>query len=93
MDDKLEASEDFLGMMDMASCNAKSIVTSIKDILLSLNLPLANCRGQCYDGASTMSGHKSGVSTLIYQVMADAARTLMPTTLPNQYIALIPQLQ
>lgn len=25
VDDKLEASEDFLGMMEMASCNAKSM--------------------------------------------------------------------
>ena len=65
VDDKLEASEDFLGMMEMASCNAKSIVTSIKDILLRPNLPLANCRGQCYDGASVNSGHKSGIYSYI----------------------------
>lgn len=29
------------------------------------SLQLSNCRGQCYDGASVMAGHVSGVSTRI----------------------------
>ena len=36
---------------------------SSKDVLLRFNLILENCRGQCYDGASNMKGHLSGVST------------------------------
>ena len=49
----------------MASICASDIVSSIKDILLRINLSLANCRGQCYDGASTMRGVKHGVAKLI----------------------------
>ena len=33
------------------------------DVLLRLNLSLSNCHGQCYDGASNMSGKRSGVAT------------------------------
>ena len=28
-------------------------------------MPLDKCRGQCYDGCSTMSGHKNGVAAII----------------------------
>ncbi len=33
-----------------------------------MNLRIDNCRGQCYDGASSMSGVKSGVATRIMQM-------------------------
>ena len=35
----------------------------IKDVFLRLNLPISKVRGQCYDGAATMAGYKSGVAT------------------------------
>jgi len=44
---------------------AETIVSAMKDVLLKLQLSLANCRGQCYDGASNMFGHKSGVAKRI----------------------------
>ena len=34
----------------------------IKDALVRMNLRLNKCRGQCYDGASNMSGPRSGVA-------------------------------
>ena len=34
-------------------------MSAIKDMLLKLQLSLVNYRGQCYDGASNMMGHKS----------------------------------
>ena len=37
----------------------------IKDVLLRLNLPLENARGQCYDGCSTMTEGKNGVAAQI----------------------------
>lgn len=57
----------------MKSCNrrktykvddisANTIVATIKDALVRMNLALSKCRGQCYDGASAMSGAKSGVA-------------------------------
>ena len=33
-----------------------------------MRLKIENCRGQCYDGAAVMSGHKSGVATRIKQL-------------------------
>ena len=37
----------------------------IEDTLLRLNLKLEMCRGQCYDGASVMSGIKNGIAKCI----------------------------
>ena len=34
-----------------------------KDVLLRMNMKLSDCRGQCYDGASTMTGSKCGAAT------------------------------
>ena len=41
------------------------LVAALKDVLLRLNLSLANCRGQCYDGAANMAGIRTGVATQI----------------------------
>ena len=38
-----------------------------KDTLCRMNLPLSKLRGQCYDGASAMSGAKSGVAKKIQE--------------------------
>jgi len=34
-------------------------------VLLRCQLPLSLCRGQAYDGAVNMQGHRKGVATLI----------------------------
>ena len=34
----------------------------IKDTLCRMNLKVEHCRGQCYDGASSISGAKKGVA-------------------------------
>ena len=57
--------EDFLGLYQMANIDANSPVRAIKDTLLHMNIPLSQCRGQCYHGASSMSASKSGVATQI----------------------------
>lgn len=57
--------EDFLGLYQMAAIDAHSLVRAIKDTLLRMNIPISDCRGQCYDGSSNMSGSKSGVATQI----------------------------
>ena len=44
----------------------------IKDVLLKLQLSLAYCRRQCYDGASNMLGHKTGVAKRIQEVQPKA---------------------
>lgn len=55
-------------MIQLKEANAEAIVASLKDALIRFNLPLSDCRGQCYDGASVMAGSKSGVSSLISKV-------------------------
>ena len=47
----------------------------IKDVLIRMNLNISKLRGQCYDGASTMKGHKSGVSTQISRIEPRAVYT------------------
>ena len=47
----------------MESTTSTVIVATITDVLLRMNLSISNCRGQCYDGACSMSGSKSGVAT------------------------------
>ncbi len=40
-------------------------MATIEDTILQMNIKLEHCRGQCYDGASTMSGAKKGVAKVI----------------------------
>ena len=58
-----EVEEEFVGLYKVASTGAEVIYGAIADVLLRLNLSISNVRGPCYDGASTMSGRKSGVVT------------------------------
>ena len=65
VDDNLAVHEEFIGLYQSDSIDAKSLVAIIRDTLLRMNLKIENCRGQCYDGASSMSGAKGGVAKLI----------------------------
>ena len=73
VDSNLEPHEEFKGMYKLDNIQADTIVAAIKDVLIRLNLPMSKCRGQCYDGASTMKGAKSGVTT---QLLKDEPRAL-----------------
>ena len=61
----LTVHEDFFGLYQTDTIDAKALVYLIKDTLLRMNLSLEHCRGQCYDGASAMSGIRNGVAKLI----------------------------
>ena len=61
--EKFEVLEEFVGLYKVASTGAEIIYAAITDVLLWLNLAVSKVRGQCYDGAATMSGAKSGVVT------------------------------
>ena len=65
VDSFLEVNEDSVGLYKTHSISSDSLCALIKDALLRFNLKLENCKGQCYDGASNMKGHVSGVSTQI----------------------------
>ena len=63
--DAFQANEEFLGLYQMETCDAASIVTQIKTVLQNMNLSLTKLHGQCYDGCKTTSGPKSGVATTL----------------------------
>ena len=58
VDQNLNANDELIGLKDMPCTDAKSIVFELKDVLLKMHSNLKQCRGQCYDGCSTMSGSK-----------------------------------
>ena len=63
MDWDLEAHEEIMWFyIKLDNIKANTIVSAIKDVLQRLHLPMSRCRGQCYDGASTMKGPRSGVA-------------------------------
>ena len=67
VDEGYNVHEDPLGLLQISSCTADSIVSHLKDVLVRCILPLNQCRGQGYDGAAAMSGRFNGVSTQIQQ--------------------------
>ena len=72
IDHDLTAHEDFFGFYNIPNIRSDTIVSAIKDILIRMNLSLANCRAQCYDGASNMLGKKSGVAKQISDIQLNA---------------------
>ncbi len=70
---ELEVNEDFVGFYQIPNINADTIVATIKDTLLRFDLSISRCRGQCYDGAANMSGHRNGVKS---QLLNEEKRAL-----------------
>ena len=62
VDDDLDVHEEVIGLHSLEFTSADTIISTVQDVLLCLNLSIDNCRGQCYDGANSMSGSKSGVN-------------------------------
>ena len=62
IDQQLQPQEDFISLYKIDDISASTIVATIKDALVRMNLALSRCRGQCYDGAATMMGTRNGVA-------------------------------
>jgi hypothetical protein len=65
VDNMLKVHEYFMGFYQTASTTAETLRKTIEDVLIRFQLDINKCRGQCYDGASNMSGHISGLQTLL----------------------------
>ena len=65
VDDDLNVHEDFVGLHEVDNTRSSTIVEVLKSALLAFDLDIHKLRGQCYDGASTMSGMKTGVAKQI----------------------------
>ena len=65
VDDMYEINEDPIGLIQLPKTDANTLTSALKDVLVRCILPLSQCRGQAYDGASAMSGRIKGVATQI----------------------------
>lgn len=63
VDENLAVHEDFIGLYTVDSIESKMLLSIIEDTLMRLNLSTRKIRGQCYDGASNMSGIRSGLAS------------------------------
>lgn len=61
-------------MIHVPSTTSATLTAAIKDVLVRCILPLSNCRGQAYDGATNMMGHLRGVATTLQNEQASAIR-------------------
>lgn len=68
----MEVAEDFLGFVPLKEMNAAAITDALLTNLKDWNVDLGKWRGKGFDGASTMSGHVSGVTTRIKQALPKA---------------------
>lgn len=74
-DNDFSVHEEFVGLYLVPSIGSDMLVSIIKDTLLRFNLPLSKARGQCYDGASNMSGIRNGVAAQLCKEEARAVYT------------------
>ncbi len=65
VDTELEVHEEFIGLYSVSSIDSSALFAVVKDSFLRLNISLAKVRGQCYNGASNMSGRRSGLAKKI----------------------------
>ena len=65
IDSTLTAHEDFIGLYEVDSTQVAVLFKVIEDVLLRLGISINSVRGQCYDGASAMSGLRGGVATML----------------------------
>lgn len=71
--ESFDVHEEFIGLYKVPSIDAATLTSVAKDALCRLNVPLSKLRGQCYDGASSMRGARSGVAK---RIMDDEPRAV-----------------
>ena len=65
VDNNYDIHEDTLGLVQLPDTKAATIFSVIKDVLTRCSLPLSQCRGQAFDGASNISGVRNGIQALV----------------------------
>ena len=81
IDENLDAQEDFVGFYQLPDIKASTIETVLKDALIRLQLPLNDCRGQCYDGASNMLGKNLWCGYTNLGITTKSLRNTLPLSL------------
>ena len=59
VDKSLQSHEEFIDLYHVESTQLSTLVSTIHNVLQRVNISITKFRGQHYDGASSMSGHKS----------------------------------
>ena len=75
VDSEYNIREEFVAFVKLARVRAVDIADAIMKTLENLGLSLSSLRGQGYDGASTMSGAKTGVQARIRECQPKALYT------------------
>lgn len=65
--DELVVKEQFVGFYQTGDTKADTLFNIVKDMMIRFQLNMNDIRGQCYDGASNVSGHISGLQTKILE--------------------------
>ena len=50
VDQHLNGHEEFIELYQVSTIDAESLASAIRDVLLRMNVRVADCCGQCYDG-------------------------------------------
>ena len=87
VDEALLIHEDFIGLHEIDDPSTAGIMGMIKQVLLICNLNVNQLRGQCYDGASVMSGLQNGVAAQVqklepYILIAMGTHLILPLVTP-----------
>ena len=75
VDETCSIHEEFLGFVSLARTTCEAVATSILEALQTWSLDVKNCRGQGYDGASSMSSAARGTQAFIRQRSPKAVYT------------------
>ncbi|XP_046411959.1 zinc finger MYM-type protein 1-like [Neodiprion fabricii] len=65
--DDLSIEQIFMGFYATSNTRVETLFKIMKNVLLRFNLNIANLRGQCYDGASNVSGRLTGLQARIHE--------------------------
>ena len=75
IDDEFAVHEYFVGLRELKKADSQSIFQELTSSMSDLSLDVHRMRGQCYDGASMMSGNKSGIVKLFRDIESSAIYT------------------
>ena len=64
----LSVHETFVGFYETAVTDASTLFDITDDVFKRLELSITNCKGQCFDGASNVTGHVSGLQKRITDI-------------------------
>lgn len=62
---EVEVKESFLGFVELHGKDANALETALLEQLKNYGLRIEDCRSQCYDNASVMSGRVAGLQQKI----------------------------